>query len=137
MKDYYHLDAKSINYENILHLILRSLNFFMLSWLTIISAHYATRAQINFGIIASCGCISTPLNCLFSFIFWGERLTYKNIIGTIVVVCGVIWVSLSKGKLEEAFRNQQTYSEEERYTYKILSICCALFVGLLNSLRTL
>lgn len=90
-----------VHYENVFHLALRAINFFALSWFTIIASHYAIYAKINFGIIASCICISTPLNCLNSYIFFGEKLTKKTIIGTAIILTGVVWVSIAKGRVVE------------------------------------
>jgi drug/metabolite transporter (DMT)-like permease len=81
----------------ILHLILRSACFFGLIWLLIISSHYATLAEINFGIITACMSISIPLNCITSYIFWKEKLTNHMKIGVVIILVGVISIGLAKG----------------------------------------
>ena len=68
----------------------------MLSALTIFAASYAIEAGINFGVITSCIALSTPFNCLFSYIFFNERLTKKMCVGTLILFAGIMWVSLSK-----------------------------------------
>ena len=77
--------------------MISSLLFYSLSLLTIYAASFAIKAGINFGVISSCISLSTPFNCLFSYLFHGERLTYKMIIGTSVLFAGIVVVSLSKG----------------------------------------
>lgn len=81
----------------ILHSIFRAANFFFYSWLLIISAAFATRAGINFGIISTCQCVQTPMNTVAGLLLWNERLSCKIIIGTIVILTGVIWIAFSRG----------------------------------------
>jgi drug/metabolite transporter (DMT)-like permease len=88
--------VNGLNVLKTLHLILSSLLFYLLSLLTIYAASFAIKAGINFGVIASCISLSTPFNCLFSYLFYGEKLTPKMIIGTGVLFSGVVVVSLSK-----------------------------------------
>jgi drug/metabolite transporter (DMT)-like permease len=83
---------------NFIHLVIRSVTFFRLNWLTIIGAQYALLAKVNFGVIASCINICTPLNCLLGAYFWGERLSLKTLIGTFIVVAGVVTVSFAKNR---------------------------------------
>ena len=52
---------------------------------------------MNFGVIASCIALSTPLNCLFGYLLYDEKLTWKMMVGTSVIFIGVVWVALSKG----------------------------------------
>lgn len=95
-KYFYTLETRKFHVPNILHLIFRSINFFGLSWLLIISADFAVRAQINFGIISTCMSISTPLNCILGIIFWKEHLKLKMIISTVIILAGVTWLSFAR-----------------------------------------
>ena len=97
-KHFYSHETKKLSFFNITHLVLRSINFFGLSWLLIISSAYAVKAEINFGIIASCMSIQTPLNCILGIFFWKEKLTWKMIFGIVVCMSGVIWVSMARGQ---------------------------------------
>jgi drug/metabolite transporter (DMT)-like permease len=136
-KDYYRLGK--VNYENLAHLLIRSVNFFMLTWLTIIAAHYAIAAGVNFGIIASIICVSTPINCLLSYLFWGEKLSKKIMFGTFLVIAGVVWVSLARGEkvaIDDSQDSKMLADEGERDWARSISIVCALFVGSINALRT-
>ena len=116
---------------------IRSLNFFLLSLGVIFASQWAMLAGVNFGIIASCICISTPINCTLSFLFYGERLTKKALLGTGVVLSGVIWVSLSKSDGPDiALKESLALTDSDRDFYRICSILTALFVGCINALRT-
>ena len=72
------------------------------------------------------------MNCLFSFIFWKEKLSPKVIVGTITLIAGVIVVALAKGRV---LTNDEEVSEDERSVYKFMSIGCALFGGFLGATR--
>ena len=50
----YDPDTERVNLFNLLNLVIRSICFFGLTWLLIISSHYAIKAGINFGIISTC-----------------------------------------------------------------------------------
>lgn len=50
----YDPDTGRLNFFNLLNLVVRSICFFGLTWLLIISSHYAIKAGINFGIISTC-----------------------------------------------------------------------------------
>jgi drug/metabolite transporter (DMT)-like permease len=86
-----------VNVVNLVHLVIRSVNFFMLAFLIIWASYYAIKADINFGIVSSAICIGTPLNCIFSYIFWKEKMNPRMIIGTVLILGGVIMVALAKG----------------------------------------
>jgi len=68
----------------------------MLAFLIIWASYYAIKADINFGIVSSAICIGTPLNCIFSYIFWKEKMNPRMIIGTVLILGGVIMVALAK-----------------------------------------
>ena len=116
------------------HLIFRSVNFFMLSVLMIYASYFSMKAEINFGIVSSCLSVSAPLNCILGYIFWKERLTKTIIIGTTIIVAGVIWVANAKGKVLTS-EDTKLLSEEDRTLYKIYAIGCAVFSAFLGSMR--
>lgn len=130
------------------HLGIRSANYFAITFILIVASHYASIAQVNFGIIASCLCITTPLNCILMYIFFGERLTARHIQGTIVIVVGVAFITLARGQAtpnyneldmrdSETSEGIQVDNLKKREFYKLASIALALFAGCLNALRTL
>jgi drug/metabolite transporter (DMT)-like permease len=89
---------------------------------------------MNFGVIASCIALSTPLNCLLSSIFYNEKLSLKMIFGTTIIFIGIVWVAMAKGQVYT--QDSGKLSEEDRDYYKMLSIGLAVGLGVLNSLRT-
>jgi drug/metabolite transporter (DMT)-like permease len=116
-----------------LHLIIGSTIFYLTSLLTIIAANYAILAQVNFGVIASCISLSTPMNCLLSYIFYQEKLTQKMMIGTSVLFLGIVWVALAKAN---PIVSEVVVDEEMRGWYRTISIGAAIMIGVLNSVRT-
>ena len=100
----------------------------------IYASYFSIKAEINFGIVSSCLSVSAPLNCLLGYIFWKEGLTKIIMIGTTIIVFGVIWVANAKGKVLTS-EDTKLLSEEERNMYKIYAIGCAIFSGFLGSIR--
>lgn len=96
-KHFYNQHERKFHFMNLAHLVFRSANFFCLTWFIIISSHYALKANINFGIISTCVSVSAILNCIGGVLFWHEKLKPKMIVGTLVILAGVAWVSLAKG----------------------------------------
>lgn len=133
-KQYYHFETSKINYVNLGHLIFRAVNFFMLSVLMIYASYFAMKAEINFGVVSSCLSIGAPLNCVFGYIFWRERLSKIILLGTAIILCGVVWVAMAKGKVLTS-EDAKIMSEEDRMYYKICSISCAIFSAFLGSMR--
>jgi uncharacterized membrane protein len=109
-KHFYSQETHTFNITNFIHLFLRAINFFGLIWLCIISSHYAVKAQINFGIISTCMSIQTPLNCVIGVMAWGEKLKIKMILGTTVIIAGVIWVSLARGSDSGGYSDEAVHS---------------------------
>jgi uncharacterized membrane protein len=110
-----------------------SIIFYLLSLLTIIAANYAILAQVNFGVIASCISLSTPMNCLLSYVCFKEKLTLKMMMGTSVVFLGIVWVAFVKAK---PIVSDVLVDEEMRGWYRSISIGVAIIIGVLNSVRT-
>lgn len=88
-------------------------------------------AKINPGIISTCMSIQTPLNCILGYFYWSEKLTLKMIIGTVVVLSGVIWISLDRGAQTVLTADE----EEEGQYYKWISILCSLVGGSFTATR--
>lgn len=68
------------------------------------------------------------------YLFWKEKLSAKVLIGTIIILTGVVWVAMAKGKVLDA-GDTNFMSEEDRSYYKVISICCAIFSAFLGSIR--
>jgi uncharacterized membrane protein len=61
------------------------------------SIYYATLANINFGIISCCFIFSIIINVTFGLIFFGEKMTIKMVLGIVITIAGIMWISLAKG----------------------------------------
>jgi len=85
------------NRENALHMIVRALNFFLLTYFTIKIADYSTKAGINFGIIMSLLTLSVIYQAIVFWLFFGEKLNWKMIIGIVVVISGIVLISFGRG----------------------------------------
>lgn len=81
--------------ENAIHLMLRSMSFFALIYLTILTADYAARAEINYGIITSLGNAATVITALVFWIFFREALNKLTMLGIGIVIAGICMISLS------------------------------------------
>jgi drug/metabolite transporter (DMT)-like permease len=106
----------------------------MLSVLMIYASYFAMKAEINFGIVSSCLSVGAPVNCVLGYLFWKEKLSKIIILGTAIILCGVVWVALAKGKVLSS-EDTKYMSEEDRMYFKICSIACAVFSAFLGSIR--
>ena len=100
-QNFYSLRSRTFDLENFVHLILRSINFFLLSLFIIYGSYFAKEARINFGIITCCLSVSVPLNCIISRLVYKEKMTIPMMIGTVLIIGGVSWLGLSKGSSSE------------------------------------
>ena len=66
---------------------------------------------------------------------FGEKLTPKIIVGTVIVLTGVVWVALSKGQEIEYTGVEEVAREEEKDLYRIFSIALAVSCGFINASR--
>ena len=69
------------------------------------SIHYAILANVNFGIISCCFIVSIVINCTFAYFFFSERMTLRMILGILVTISGIIWISLSKAMLAKTLED--------------------------------
>ncbi len=81
--------------ENAIHLILRSVNFFVMIFLTIISAEYASKAGINFGIITSLSTTATIFTAISFYLMFREVLNKKTLAGIVIVIAGIAMITMS------------------------------------------
>ena len=135
LQNIYDNKRKQFKTKVFLNLLLGSLLFYILSLLTIYAVYFAILAEVNFGIIASCISLSTPLNCLLSYILYNEKLTKRMLIGTSIIFMGVIWVALAKGKVIEAEAADGLTPAQQNH-YRIISITLAILLGVINAART-
>ena len=103
-------------------------------WSTIMSIYYANLANINFGIISCCFIFSIVVNITFGYAFFQEKISNKQILGIIVTLTGIIWISLAKG--EASVKKESQFSEDDLNWFKTLSILLAICVGAMNATFT-
>ena len=130
---FYNFETRKLNKVNIFHLIVRSINFFLLAFLIIWASYFAIKAEINFGIVSSAICIGSPMNCILSYIFWKEKMNPKMIIGTTLIIGGVVFVALAKGAPQQS--SSSLLTQEDKDWYRFISIALALCSGCLGTVR--
>jgi multidrug transporter EmrE-like cation transporter len=81
----------------LVHIVGRASNFLIVAWSMVMSIYYSKLADINFGIVSCCFCISIVFNSVCCYIFFREFLTRSKLIGMIVTLTGIIWISIAKG----------------------------------------
>jgi drug/metabolite transporter (DMT)-like permease len=70
----------------------------------------------------------------FGYIFFGEKLNYKMMIGIIVTIIGIMWISLAKGaQSPDNLKETSSMTKDDASYYKTLSIILALGVGCMNA----
>lgn len=79
-------------------LLLRTCSLILTYYCGIRSIYYATLANINFGIVSCCFIVSVLVNSVFNFIFFGEKIILKTLLGMVITISGIMWISLSKGQ---------------------------------------
>ena len=67
-------------------------------WTTIVSIYYAKLANINFGIISCCLIFSIVVNISAGYAFFQEKISGKQVVGILITIGGIIWISLAKGE---------------------------------------
>ena len=123
------------NKENVVHMLLRALNFFMLIFLSIKIADYSSRAGINFGIIMSLMTLSVMFQAIVFWLFFGESLNWKTVLGIAVVLSGVALISIGKDGSMTA--HDSPYSEQDRTYYRFLAVGLAIFTAGINASRVI
>lgn len=78
-------------------LIFRSILLAFIFWGAIRSIHYANLANINFGIVSCCFIVSVVVNTAAGLAFFKETFNIKVLVGIIVTLSGIMWISLAKG----------------------------------------
>jgi len=65
------------------------------------SIYYAGLANLNFGIVSCCFIFSIIINVTCGLLFFDERINLIESVGIVIIVSGIVWISLSKGKRPE------------------------------------
>ena len=137
-KPFYDSELHKPKWINLMHLTIRSVLFFALSYLIILASYYAHLAQINFGVISSMLTLSTPLNALISYLVFKERMTIKMIVGTTIIIGGIVWISLAKGHASDYSMDPSLAlpsPDNDYHLHRFLAITLTISCGFINSLR--
>ena len=98
------------------------------------SIYYAGLANLNFGIVSCCFIFSIIINVTCGFLFFQEKINWKESFGIVVIITGIVWISLSKGKRHDVLSSQSQSEDDTLQWYKFKSILLALSVGFFNSI---
>ena len=58
---------------------------------------------MNIGILTSIFTLTAALNTVIGRVLFKERLGWAKIIGIIIVILGVVWISIAKDENKKAF----------------------------------
>jgi hypothetical protein len=97
------------------------------------SIYYAGLANLNFGIVSCCFIFSIIINVTCGLLFFDERINLIESVGIVIIVSGIVWISLSKGKRPELTTEYSIDTDEAAQWNKLKSIFFALCVGISNS----
>jgi drug/metabolite transporter (DMT)-like permease len=79
--------------------MIRTANMTVYIWLTIMIGDYASKANINQGIIYSCVSSVIIFNLIMCYFLFDEKITIKTCLGILILVFGVVWISIAKNKV--------------------------------------
>lgn len=94
---FYNFEIQRFNSFYAFQVFCRALVLILIYWCGIKSIYYASLANINFGIISCCFICSIIINVTFGLIFFGEKMTVKMVLGIVVTISGIMWISIAKG----------------------------------------
>ena len=83
-----------------MHQAIRTVNWFVYIWLTIIVGNMAKEAQMNPGIAYGLLSTSIIMAAACTWVIWKEPITLKMCIGIAIVLVSVIWMSMAEGEAE-------------------------------------
>ncbi len=83
-----------------MHQAIRTTNWFIYIWLTIIVGNMAKEAQMNPGIAYGLLSTSIIMAAAYNWVVFGDRITLKMCFGIAVVLVSVLWMSLAQGEIE-------------------------------------
>jgi len=84
------------NKENFIHLLIRSVNFFLTIYLMIVATDYSERAGMNFGVINSILTVSVVIQCFVFWVFFREKLNSKIIASILIIMLGVTLILVGR-----------------------------------------
>jgi len=94
---FYNFETHQLNSFYAFQIFCRTLVLMLTYWCGIKSIYYASLANINFGIISCCFICSIIINVTFGLIFFGEKMNVRMVLGIVITIAGIMWISLAKG----------------------------------------
>eukprot|EP00347_Sterkiella_histriomuscorum_P011194 403373388 len=125
------------NKENLVHMFFRSINFFLLIWLTVLITQYAKLAGMNLGIVFSILTLSIVLQTIIFALFFDEKLTLKITSGMLIIIVGIVLISIDKKPQGNLDNNQEKEANASRdqLVYQFYAIILAIVTSCLNASR--
>ena len=130
---FYDFELQKVNKYYTFQVSIRACVMLMSYYFGIKSIYYAGVANLNFGIVSCCYIFSIVINVTCGFLFFDEKINFKESAGIVVIVAGIIWISLSKGQRHEK-SDTSIESDDAFQWYKFKSIFLALCAGFFNAI---
>ena len=111
-----------------MHQMIRTANMSFYIWLTILIGDYASKANINQGIIYACVSSVIVFNLIMCYFLFNERITIKTCLGISILVFGVVWISIAKNTTKTI--GSLHLDEAEIYYNRIMGISIAVLSAL-------
>ena len=112
------------------HVMIRTLNYCFYIYLLLVIGDYAQRAQINVGIILSILPVEIVYVTIYGYLFFDERLGWKMIIGIVVIMGGISWITLSK-PVYDSTSIPSPETESDRAYYRLFAVFLTISLPLL------
>ena len=120
---------------NLIHLVLRAINFFLSGWLIFLTSYYSKRAAVNPGLMHACITTQVVFTAAMDFIFYKERPNMKGILGITIILMGIIWLCLAKNDVSNDI--VLDISEAEQIYCKYMGMFCQFVHAFTIALRVI
>jgi multidrug transporter EmrE-like cation transporter len=111
------------------------LGFFFVAFnrLILLTFYYSNlcSSEANSGIISSIFTTNVVFSVLIFYFMFDEKLSFKQLIGILMIIGSVFMVSQGHtSSKKKSTSNEKDLTQDEKTNYLILSIICAVSVGL-------
>jgi drug/metabolite transporter (DMT)-like permease len=113
--------------------MIRTANLSVYIWMAILIGDYASKANMNQGIIYACISSVIIFNIIMCYFIFDERITTKTYLGICILVCGVVWITIAKNTDKTIINLLE--NEEEVYYNRIMGISIAILAAFVQCLR--
>ncbi len=117
---------------NFIHQMIRTANLTISIWLIILIGNYASKANMNQGILYSLVSLAIVLNIIICYFLFNEKIAIKTYLGIVTLICGVIWMSIAKNKDSN---DSVDLDSDEIYYNKMMAISLAILSSFIYVLR--